>query len=100
MQRQHQIEVEQLLEEKERVLQEETNATIAGMNPISLCSLLSWVDGNKLRLSVSVSTQKAPFAYRVGQCTLMRVLVHSRLSGNVHSSPFFYFISALYRFTG
>lgn len=35
MQRQHQIEVEQLLEEKERVLQEETNATIAGMNPIS-----------------------------------------------------------------
>lgn len=30
MHRQHQIEVEQLLEEKERVLQEETNATIAG----------------------------------------------------------------------
>lgn len=31
MQRQHQIEVEQLLEEKERVLQEETNATIAAI---------------------------------------------------------------------
>lgn len=35
MQRQHQIEVEQLLEEKDRVLQEETNATIAGMRPVS-----------------------------------------------------------------
>ncbi|XP_060757938.1 centrosome-associated protein CEP250 isoform X2 [Neoarius graeffei] len=31
IQRQHQIEVEQLLEEKERVLQEETNATIAAI---------------------------------------------------------------------
>ncbi|TTL57241.1 Myosin phosphatase Rho-interacting protein [Bagarius yarrelli] len=31
MQRQHQIEVEQLLEERDRVLQEETNATIAAI---------------------------------------------------------------------
>lgn len=30
MQRQHQREVERLTEERERVLQEETNATIAG----------------------------------------------------------------------
>lgn len=37
MQRQHQREVERLIEERERVLQEETNATIAGA-PLSISS--------------------------------------------------------------